>query len=442
MPIEGRSFFHQPVRGTRLAQAMAGLFIFSCPVKAIGQTYPARSASSCIARVASVSAPPEYAGRTGAPLWAPIDSVGVTPGTIQTAITSHGEHTSFLLLPDTYTDAAVTPKNGDRFFGQGNALWDGGGEKPAAFISSGTHNIVVSGIKFVHFKSPNQGAGIFMLNNGASDFVIEGCEVAYNSGTPVIVSDGTSVFNSSIHDNSWIGLSGFSVGRVTVDHNEIYNNYLANLSPDTSVGDAAGLKFVKTSMVSITNNYVHDNHGVGVWFDYDNADTLIDGNVIADNTYRGVMNEISYGATISNNEITGNGRSSGWISGAGIFISSAADIEVCNNTLRANYQGVIGFQQDRGAGDRGRYTASRILIHDNNITMTQGLTGFTSGVERDPTNRFFNNHYCLMDPAAFLWGQKTDAKGWQAAGQDLNGTFDCRVIEPHEIPVHRYPQGP
>jgi parallel beta-helix repeat protein len=356
---------------------------------------------------------------------APSDSVTVAPGAIQEAVNSHDANTSFLLLPGVYWDGPVTPKNGDRFYGQGEVVWDGRSVQPRAFNSAATSNVVVSGIQFIHFNSPNQGTGIFGLNTGEAMFLIEGCEIAYNSGTPVVVGNGTHIINTLIHDNNWAGIGGYQVSSVIIDHNEVYNNYLAGYSPDTSTGDASGIKFGKSTDIHITNNIIRDNHGVGVWFDTDNIGTLIEGNVITHNSHRGIMEEVSYGAIISNNIVSGNGSESSWIAGGGIVISTASNIEVFGNILTYNAQGVIGFEQNRGGGSRGVYLTHNNNIHDNFITMKEGTTGLTMGAEMDTTNRFYNNHYFLQDGRAFIWGDHTDIRGWLAMGQDINGTFDC-----------------
>lgn len=374
--------------------------------------------------------PKRRAGKTAPSMRAPQESVTVSPGEIQDAINSHQPDTSFLLAPGVYSDRAVKPKSGDRFYGEGKVVWDGGGIERLAFDSAGTNNVLVSGIRFVHFNPPNQGGGLFNLNNGELAFTIEGCEIAYNAGTPVVVGNGTHVINNIIHDNNWVGIGGYQVASVTIDHNEIYNNYLADTSPDSATGDASGMKFGKSQDVHITNNVIRDNHGVGIWLDTDNAGTIIDGNSITGNSYRGIMEEVSYKATISNNIISGNGSLSSWIAGAGIVIATASNLDVFGNILSGNAQGVIGFQQDRGSGSRGRYLTHKIRIHDNFIVMTGGMTGLTMGAEKDNTNRFFNNHYFLRSGAVFIWGNHIDVQGWLAAGQDKNGTFDCLSLPP------------
>jgi parallel beta-helix repeat protein len=382
--------------------------------------------SRCSATPASAPAPAPNgtAGRTGAPMRAPMGSISTHPGALQTAVDTHGPNTAFLLTPGVYRDGPIVPKDGDSFYGEGRVIWDGGGKR-AAFKSGSSEQVIVSGMGFTHFSPPNQGAGIFTLNNGERGFLIEGCEIAGNDGTPVVVGNGTHVLNNSIHDNYWIGIGGYEINGAVIEHNEIYNNQLAKSAPDTPTGEASGMKFTKTENVSILSNFVHDNFGVGIWFDTDNSGTLIDRNVVSDNTHRGIMEEISYGAIISNNTIRGNGKLSGWIAGAGVFVSTAANVEICNNIIKGNYQGVTGFQEDRGAGGRGIYTTTNAFIHDNYITMERGVTGFTSRAINDPSNLFRRNHYCLTGRPSFLWGNKTDARGWQAVGNDSGGTFNC-----------------
>jgi parallel beta-helix repeat protein len=393
----------------------------------VGSPTRDRSVAAVPCSAAPVSPPQTLkgAGRTGAAMKAPSGSIRVVPGRIQEAVNLHGPNTSFLLAPGSYHDDPVTPKDGDRFYGEGKVVWDGRGTQVQAFNSARSKNVVVSGIHFTRFNPPNQGTGIFNLSTGESRFLIEGCEISNNRGTPVVVGNGTHVLNNSIHDNRWVGIGGYEVAAVKIDHNEIFNNYLADIPPDTATGDASGMKFAKTADVAVTNNVVRDNHGVGIWFDTDNIGTVIDGNVVAGNAYRGIMVEASYGAAISNNIITENGKLSGWIAGAGILISTASNVEVFRNVLGNNAQGIIGFQQDRGRGSRGEYVTRNNHIHDNFIAMADGITGFTSGAELDKTNRFSGNHYTLKRSAAFIWGNKTDVTGWLAAGQDKNGTIDC-----------------
>ena len=180
----------------------------------------------------------------------------MTPGTLQRAIAANGENTSFLLLPGDYKDASVTPKNGDRFYGEGKVTLDGDGTQELAFILANVHDVLISGIKFIHFNPP-RSAGLFGVNGGSLGFVVEGCEIAYNGGgTPIVLSNGTRVSNNSVHDNLKNGIGGYGVTMAVISHNEVYDNFLLRTDPDTATGEASGMKFMKTEMISVTENYV------------------------------------------------------------------------------------------------------------------------------------------------------------------------------------------
>jgi hypothetical protein len=382
--------------------------------------------SDCEAIPVSAPAFPAVpAGRILRELQAPAASVRVWPGGLQAAVNGHAANTSFLLSPGVYTDGPVVSKSGNRFYGEGKVVWDGGGKKKAALKAMGTRGVLVSGIRFAHFVPDNQGRGIFTLGPRDSDFTIEDCEIDHNAGNPVVLGDRGRLLNSAVHDNAWVGVSAYTASSVVIQNNEIHNNSSARVNPDTPVGEASGMKLVKTENAAVLSNYVHHNFGVGVWFDTDNIGSVVDSNVISFNTHRGVMEETSYGARISNNVIAENGRLGGWLSGAGIFIAASSNVHICNNVIKNNDQGIVGFQESRGSGPHGPYVTSGLRVHDNFITMTRGVSGLTSGAEREPRNIFYRNHYCLSGSANMIWGNLRTPAEWQAAGQDRDGTFDC-----------------
>lgn len=154
------------------------------------------------------------------------------------------------------------------------------------------------------------------------------------------------------------------------------------------------------------------------------------------------MDEISYGATISNNTIIRNGLlvGGGWIAGDGVFISTASNVEAFNNVISGNADGIVIYEDPtRGSGSEGTYSATNENIHDNYITIgagttdaASGLTGFMSiagGAEQYPTNSFANDHYCLSAGDVFQVGSdNTNQSGWQAAGYDTTGTFNCSPV--------------
>jgi hypothetical protein len=137
------------------------------------------------------------------------------------------------------------------------------------------------------------------------------------------------------------------------------------------------------------------------------------------------MDEISYGATISNNTLVGNGSQGG--NNGGIFLSTSSNIEAFGNALKDNAAGFWIYEDStRGAGAQGAYKATNINIHDNYTTLLAGQTIINGGAQSDATNQFINNHYCLSGSAGFSTGGGNMAQAaWQAAGYDTAGTFNC-----------------
>jgi hypothetical protein len=81
----------------------------------------------------------------------------------------------------------------------------------------------------------------------------------------------------------------------------------------TGDGNQGGFKLWATDGVTIRGNYIHDNWGPGGWADTDNANTTWTGNVITNNESVGIIEEISYNFSITNNYIADND----WTDGLG-----------------------------------------------------------------------------------------------------------------------------
>ena len=71
-------------------------------------------------------------------------------------------------------------------------------------------------------------------------------------------------------------------------------------------GCTGGGKFWDVRNVKVTNNYVHDNKGVGLWADTNDNNFLFEGNWIEDNDGQAIFWETSYNIAIRNNVIRHN----------------------------------------------------------------------------------------------------------------------------------------
>jgi hypothetical protein len=92
------------------------------------------------------------------------------------------------------------------------------------------------------------------------------------------------------------------------DHNEVTGNNRDDweaLRP--GCGCTGGGKFWDTRGAMITNNWVHDNLGTGLWADHNNAEFLFEGNYIENNEGVGLFYEVSYNFMVRNNTFKRNG---------------------------------------------------------------------------------------------------------------------------------------
>ena len=361
--------------------------------------------------------------------------VTLTPGqSIQAAVDANPTGTQFLLKAGTYHGQHVVPKSGDTFTGEAGAILDGDGSTQYAFDKSDSHpsNVTIQGLIIQNYNPDLQLgailAGAHGASDGASGWVVQNCEIRYNSTAGIRLGTEMKVLNNKIHHNGQIGIVGIG-DNVLVEGNEIsYNNY--NKTYDYGF-EAGGTKFVKTNNLIVRNNFSHHNYGPGLWTDIDNYNTLYEGNRVEDNADAGIFHEISYKATIRNNTVQRNGFVSvAWLYGAGIFVSSSRDVEVYGNTVTDNANGITAVQQSRGSGSMGDHITQNVYVHDNNVKMSSGRTGMAQDVNDQSmftsrNNRYASNHYTLGGSSNYFeWmdGQMNESK-WQSYGQDTNGSF-------------------
>lgn len=391
-------------------------------------------------------APSPAPAPTPAPSPAPSNAVVLKPGDdIQAAVNNNPAGTAFRLSAGTYNGQAITPKDGDQFFGDAGAILDGQGSQTYAFRTGGTpypNNVRIHGLVIQNYVPAAQWgavqAGGMSVSEGAHGWMIDSNEVRYNAAAGINIGNATRIIGNNLHHNGQEGIGGAG-DSAWVQGNEIaFNNYQKQYSFGWEAG---GAKIAVARGTRFYQNYVHDNWGPGLWCDIDCYDTIFDGNRIENNADAGIFYEISYNAIIRNNSVTGNGYGNAkWLYGAGIFVSTSANVEVYGNTVTNNARGIAGVMQDRGTSKRyGARTLDNLYVHDNVVTMVQGAVdasglGPVTGVGQDigddsyftsHGNRFVNNTYYLGTRSEYFeWMDKEmNAAMWQGYGQDVTGTF-------------------
>ncbi|UZF91581.1 right-handed parallel beta-helix repeat-containing protein [Bosea sp. NBC_00550] len=322
--------------------------------------------------------------------------------------------------------------------------------QPYAFRNDGARNVTVKGLIVEKYATPAQQGAIYGdEDRRATDWLIEGNEARFNSGSGIATGDRSVVRGNKVHHNGQLGISPNGVD-VVIEDNEIYEN---NIFGFDAAWEAGGVKAGAVERLTLRRNHVYDNFGSGLWCDVDCRNILIEDNRVERNADAGIFYEISFDAIIRNNIVGLNGtglggqQGSAWIWGAGIQIAASQGVEVYGNTVTVaeGSAGIVLVDQGReridrparaaGAGKTFYRTAGN-SVHDNEVIYNgrAGISGGASDVARlNPNfgiietggNRFDRNTYVLRLAAAspaFIWGHGAISyERFRNLGQEANG---------------------
>ena len=230
------------------------------------------------------------------------------------------------------------------------------------------HNFAVDAPTKIHGSGP----AIMDLNDKYT-ITIKNLDLSGASGScsdgmlGTIVTNGVDmkISYSRLHHGFNQGI-GHSAGG-TFDHVEIDHNGSACLGGHNT----GGVKTGSSSGYTITNSFVHDNLGPGIWCDASCDNFNVRGNVSARNSGQGVRFEHgahvsacpTCQAVITNNVLMDNGNCScdHDLTNAGIGINSAENAEIAFNTFGGNFNNNGVYIQN------GRHPVANIAIHDNKM---------------------------------------------------------------------------
>ncbi len=298
-------------------------------------------------------------------------------------------------------------------------------------------------------------------------------EIRYNHG-PGLIADGSLIQSNYIHENGQIGIDGTSLptpGQEVILENEIALNNTAGYSVEWEAG---GGKWAQIDNLLVRGNYVHDNHGTGLWCDINCYNATFENNLVTNNFLQGagvgtegegsgIHYEISDKAVIRNNILVNNGplaENVGFFVGANILVAASANVEVYGN-ISSGLNGIGMLQQARcdscmlpggqttypdgtpicpyftdqcGSGPSQPSHATRdVYIHDNICTETG--SGEVAGLDEDigdpifftsMHNRYAENTYYLGTLSAYVFSWENllnTAEQWRKYGQDTAGEF-------------------
>lgn len=244
--------------------------------------------------------------------------------------------------------------------------------------------VLIANLVVQRYASPAQEPVIG--GQGALDWDFRYVTVRDNHGAGAELGPGSVMENCSIQRMGQVGLlgGGDAGDRPTVLRDtEVSGNKALSFDPDWEAG---GTKFTRShgqGMV-VENNWFHDNPGGALWFDIDNSNVVVRSNRFERNRYWGVLYEVSRRARIYWNQVLGTSRGpEGFpLDGAGIVVSNSAGVQVTQNLLAGNANGVL-LREDRRVTRYAQDTYRQgiphiqgVVVSDNDVaTAAGGVTG-------------------------------------------------------------------
>lgn len=251
----------------------------------------------------------------------------------------------------------------------------------------------LSNLTIRRFASVSQKGAVTLAGPG---WVVSNCVVTQNHaiGLHLANADNAWIHHNTFAANGQLGMGHNSSDNTIVEDNKFYgNNTDSYWAADWESG---GYKCTYSLNNVFRRNQVHNNIGVGAWWDIDNRDADVYDNDIWDNQADGIRYEISYGAKIHDNWITGNGlyfpfggrvpdSPYSMLAVAGVNVNSSPNVKVYNNMMspdparlvdgvavhtRGNQNGVGAQMRARGNGGFGPRDLNNFESHHNDVTLT------------------------------------------------------------------------
>jgi len=323
--------------------------------------------------------------------------------------------------------------------------------KLADAINSNAPGLKLRRLRFQRFASAGQAAAVVL---SGQDIEISFCRFTENHaiGLHITLAHRAWIHHTVFHRNGQLGMGHHRSHNTVVEDNMFSENNTDKFW--RADWESGGFKATYSDGTVCRRNTAHNNEGIGIWFDIDNINIDCYDNTCTDNYADGIRYEISFAGKIHDNTITGNGYRYATSGGrgadismfavAGINVNSSPDVEIYNNTVLDNQNGISLQSRARGNSttwpEKVRETRNA-WVHHNRIRQTTG-TQFGEGVaaglntlgQGSDTARFYTamnnridqNTYEVRASAdrRFSWNQNyLTFTNHQATGQDRNSTL-------------------
>jgi parallel beta-helix repeat protein len=231
-----------------------------------------------------------------------------------------------------------------------------------AFALKVTAAATVRGLTVRHAANIAQGGAMVQAGDGCT---LDGNDFGYASACVLDVSStGATITNNLVHHGGQLGVTGKAFS-LTFTGNTVYENNTRGYDPAWEAGGSKFHQGGESSLatapyqgVTITSNTFRDNHGPGIWPDVYANGYLISDNRVFGNDWTGINVELSKGVEVTGNVVYNNGHGiTGsphdrvepplWGTGGGIQVLASDGVNVHDNVLAWNADGIVVWQDAR-----------------------------------------------------------------------------------------------
>jgi hypothetical protein len=253
---------------------------------------------------------------SGGPTAAPAGAITVPAGN-NSSVDFRQSNKTFWFAPGVHTlgndqYAQIEPGSSSTYVGAPGAILDGQRLNNYAFTQKAT-KVTIKYLTIRNFLAPlDEG----VVNHDAGDgWTVEYNTITNNDGAALMGGSDNVYRYNCLKDNGQYAINSCcgqdseagDIQNFVVDHNEIVGNNTGDWETKREgCGCTGGAKFWLNKNVTVTNNWVHDNRGAGLWLDNNNRGFIVENNYIDSNDSQALFVEAGYDARIRNNNIKNN----------------------------------------------------------------------------------------------------------------------------------------
>ncbi len=277
------------------------------------------------------------------------------------------------------------------------------------WITGNADNVTIQGFRMQYAANDAQSGA---LQGDGKHWTVQNNVLSDAHGAVVNLGPQIQLLNNDIFRGGQLGIHGGGDGGL-VQGNKIHDN---NIDGFDSGWEAGGSKTVTHDLV-FDGNEVYSNNGPGLWCDIHCTNMTYQKNRIHHNMGMGILFEISDGAKIFDNVVWENAQSgfTAWGWGGGIVVSTSRNVEVYNNIVAWNPDGIAVLSANR-SDSPGPVVGD--YVHDNTIIMSGQdpndhsnqvyalvMAQDYAGALYDPASNNHGQHNAFWFPAAEKQGQ-------------------------------------